>query len=148
MQHGKATSVGAILSSADEGRGEYYYDLNRSCSHCNKSPQNWRRRDNCGTSNIVAPAYSGSAYPEINIEGARIFTQSNRQRNDTGSYNGIGVTVKYQARTGLRQHGFRLLPVTKPEAIDPGHRLMLKDLNPFDSVKDAYSRLFNQRRNF
>ena len=47
-----------------------------------KAYKNWRRRDNCGTSKIVAPVYSGIAHPENKAGGARIFTQSNRQRND------------------------------------------------------------------
>ena len=82
----------------------------------------------------------------ITAGGVRIFTQSNRQRNDQ-RYSGIGQFVNYQTCTGLRQHGCRLLP--EPETVDPGHRSMLcKDSNPLDSeVKDAYSVPFNQGRN-
>ena len=82
----------------------------------------------------------------ITAGGVRIFTQSNRQRNDQ-RYSGIGQFVNYQTCTGLRQHGCRLL--LEPETVDPGHRSMLcKDSNPLDSeVKDAYSVPFNQGRN-
>ena len=64
-------------------------------------------------------------------------------------YSGIGQFVNHQTCTGLRQHGCRLLLVTEPETVDPGHRSMLcKDSNPLDSeVKDACSIPFNQGRN-
>ena len=123
--------------------------------------KNWRRRDNCSTSKIVAPAYSGFAYPENKAGGARIFTQSNRQRNDptlrrdwavrgtTQRYSGIGQFVSYQTCTGLRQHGYRLLLETEPETVDPGHRSMLRKRIPLTvksrmliqhhSIKDAIS---------
>ena len=70
-------------------------------------------------------------------------------KGTTQHYSGIGQFVNYKTCTGLRQHGYRLLLVTEPETVDPGHRSMLcKDSNPLDNeVKDAYSIPFNQGRN-